>query len=216
MVEGWNGIDKILLSTADTQTIARWPMSAYRTLRLLIDIQVMIIHSFKGKVPKIGQDSFVAETAAVIGNVKMGSQCSVWYGAVVRGDVNSIEIGNRVNVQDGAVIHVSHVEGGNVVIGNDVVIGHNATLHGAKVGSRVLIGMGATVLDNAQVADGAMIAAHALVLSGTKIGPDELWGGVPAKFIKKVSPQAVDLAVTQGVEEYVELAAIYNKEVYDK
>lgn len=176
----------------------------------------MIIHPFKQFVPEIGEDSFVAETAAVIGNVKMGKRCSVWYSAVVRGDVNSIEIGDRVNVQDGAVIHVSHVQGGNTVIGNDVVIGHNATVHGAKIGNCVLIGMGSTVLDNARIADGAMIAAHALVLSNTQIGPNELWAGVPAKFVKMVNPASADLAVTQGVAEYVELADHYNKMVYGK
>lgn len=173
----------------------------------------MIIHPFKDFVPEIGEGTFVAETAAVIGNVKVGSQCSIWYSAVVRGDVNSIVLGDRVNVQDGAVIHVSHVEGGNTVIGDEVVIGHNATVHGAKIGNRVLIGMGATVLDNAQVSDGAMIAAHALVLSNTQVGPNELWAGVPAKFVKMVNPQSADLAITQGVEEYVELAAIFNEMV---
>lgn len=171
----------------------------------------MIIHAFEGVEPQFGEGTFVAETAAVIGKVKMGDQCSVWYSAVVRADVNTVEIGHRVNVQDGAVIHVSHAKDGNVVIGDDVVIGHNATVHGCKVGSKVLIGMGSTVLDGAQIADGAMIAAHALVLGKSKVGPNELWAGVPAKFVKKVSPEVVEFAINQGVDEYVEMARIYNE-----
>lgn len=171
----------------------------------------MIIKAFQDKEPQMGEGCFIAETAAVIGDVKMGKQCSVWYSAVVRGDVNSIEIGDRVNVQDGAVIHVSHADGGNVVIGDDVVIGHNAIVHAAKVGSKVLIGMGATVLDGAQIADGAMIAANALLLSKSVVGPNELWAGVPAKFVKTVSPEVVKFAVEEGVEEYVEMARIYNE-----
>lgn len=171
----------------------------------------MIIRKFKDKEPQLGEGCFVAETAAVIGDVKMGSQCSVWYSAVIRADVNSVEIGDRVNIQDGAVIHVSHAQGGNVVIGNDVVIGHNATVHGAKVGSKVLIGMGSTILDGAQIDDGAMIAAHALLLGKSVVGPNELWAGVPAKFVKRVDPKAADFAIREGVEEYVEMAKVYNE-----
>lgn len=171
----------------------------------------MIIRKFKDKEPQLGEGCFVAETAAVIGDVKMGSQCSVWYSAVIRADVNSVEIGDRVNIQDGAVIHVSHAQGGNVVIGNDVVIGHNATVHGAKVGSKVLIGMDSTILDGAQIDDGAMIAAHALLLGKSVVGPNELWAGVPAKFVKRVDPQAADFAIREGVEEYVEMAKVYNE-----
>lgn len=174
-------------------------------------IKDMIIRKFKDKEPQLGEGCFVAETAAVIGDVKMGSQCSVWYSAVIRADVNSVEIGDRVNIQDGAVIHVSHAQGGNVVIGNDVVIGHNATVHGAKVGSKVLIGMGSTILDGAQIDDGAMIAAHALLLGKSVVGPNELWAGVPAKFVKRVDPQAADFAIREGVEEYVEMAKVYNE-----
>lgn len=174
-------------------------------------IKDMIIRKFKDKEPQMGEGCFVAETAAVIGDVKMGSQCSVWYSAVIRADVNSVEIGDRVNIQDGAVIHVSHAQGGNVVIGNDVVIGHNATVHGAKVGSKVLIGMDSTILDGAQIDDGAMIAAHALLLGKSVVGPNELWAGVPAKFVKRVDPQAADFAIREGVEEYVEMAKVYNE-----
>lgn len=170
----------------------------------------MIIHPFNGIEPKIGEGTFVAETAALIGDVKVGRECSIWYSAVLRGDENSIRIGDRVSVQDCTVVHVSHTTDGNVAIGSDVIIGHNATVHGCTIGNHVLIGMGATILDGAVVGDGAMVAAHALVLGKTVIGPYELWGGVPAKFIKKVSPEAVERTIDKGVAEYAHLAAIYN------
>lgn len=170
----------------------------------------MIIHPFNGIEPQIGEGTFVAETAALIGDVTVGRECSIWYGAVLRGDENSIRIGDRVSVQDCTVVHVSHTADGNVEIGSDVIIGHNATVHGCTIGSHVLIGMGATILDGAVVGDGAMVAAHALVLGKTVIGPYELWGGVPAKFIKKVSPEAVERTIDKGVAEYAHLATIYN------
>ncbi|MCQ2297736.1 MAG: gamma carbonic anhydrase family protein [Bacteroidales bacterium] len=170
----------------------------------------MIIHPFNGKEPQIGEGTFVAETAALVGDVKVGRECSIWYSAVLRGDENSIRIGDRVSVQDCTVVHVSHTSDGNVEIGSDVIIGHNATVHGCTIGNHVLIGMGATILDGAVVGDGAMVAAHALVLGKTVIGPYELWGGVPAKFIKKVSPEAVERTIDKGVAEYAHLAAIYN------
>lgn len=169
----------------------------------------MIIHSFKGKTPRIGEGSFVAENAAVIGDVMLGRQCSVWYSAVIRGDDNSITIGDKVNIQDCAVVHVDDTH--KVTIGNYVTVGHNAIVHGATIGNHVLIGMGSTVLDGAVVGDGAMVAAQALVLSNTVIGPYELWGGVPAKFIKKVTPEAVERTIDKGVEEYAQLAALYNE-----
>jgi len=172
----------------------------------------MLVHSFKGITPEIGDDCFIAETAAIVGDVKIGDECSVWYGAVIRGDVNSIEIGDRVNIQDCAVIHVSGGVGGDVKIGSDVVIGHNATVHGATVGSHCLIGMGATVLDGAVLGDGSLIAAGALVLGKTQVGPYEMWAGVPAKFVKKISPDAVARTIDHGVRSYVELIPIYNEE----
>lgn len=172
----------------------------------------MIIHEFKGMTPEIGDDCFIAETAVLVGDVKIGDNCSLWYGAVLRGDVNAIEIGNRVNVQDCAVIHVSGGKGGDVKIGDDVIIGHNATVHAATVGSHCLIGMGSTVLDGAVIGNGSLIAAGALVLGNTVIGDNEMWAGVPAKFVKKISPAAVERTIDKGVQSYVELIDIYNKE----
>lgn len=168
-----------------------------------------MIKTIKDMTPQMGRDCFVAETAAVIGNVKTGDECSIWYGAVLRGDENSITIGNRVNVQDCTVLHVTAGQGGDVVIGDDVVIGHNATVHGAHVGSHCLIGMGSTILDGTVIGDGSIVAAHALVLSRTQIGPNEMWAGVPAKFIKNITPEAVERTIDRGVESYVEWARVY-------
>ncbi|MEA4950211.1 MAG: gamma carbonic anhydrase family protein, partial [Petrimonas sp.] len=119
--------------------------------------------------------------------VVIGKDCSIWYGAVLRGDVNSIRLGNRVNVQDGAVIHTLY-EKSVSILGNDVSVGHNAIIHGAKIENGALIGMGAIVLDHAVVGEGAIIAAGALVLSGTQVEPGSIYAGVPAKFVKKVDP----------------------------
>ena len=146
------------------------------------------IKSVRETTPVIGENCFLAETAVIIGDVVMGDNCSIWFGAVLRGDVNSIRIGNSVNIQDGAVIHTLY-EKSVVEIGNHVTVGHNAIIHGAKVENYALIGMGATVLDHAEIGEGAIVAAGALVLSGTKIEPNTVWAGTPAKFIKKVEPK---------------------------
>jgi carbonic anhydrase/acetyltransferase-like protein (isoleucine patch superfamily) len=135
--------------------------------------------------PKIGNNCFLAETAVIIGDVVLGDDCSVWYGAVLRGDVNSIKVGDRVNIQDGAVLHTLY-ERSIVEIGNDVSIGHNAIIHGAKVGNNVLVGMGAILLDNAVIPDNTVIAAGALVLSNAVLEPG-VWAGVPAKLVKPES-----------------------------
>ena len=147
-----------------------------------------IIHGLRGFEPEIGKGCFIAENAVIVGDVKIGDDCSIWYNAVLRGDVNSIRVGNRVNIQDGTVIHTLY-EKSVTEIGNDVSIGHNVVIHGAKICDYALIGMGAVVMDHAEVGEGALVAAGAVVLSNTKIGPHELWGGQPAKFIKMVEPE---------------------------
>ena len=146
-----------------------------------------IIKSVRGFTPEIDDNTFLAETAVVIGDVVMGKDCSIWYGAVLRGDVNSIRLGDRVNVQDGAVIHTLY-EKSVSILGNDVSVGHNAIIHGATIENGALIGMGAIILDHAVVGEGAIIAAGALVLSGTQVEPGSIYAGVPAKFVKKVDP----------------------------
>ena len=146
-----------------------------------------LIKSVRGYTPKIGKDCFLADNATIVGDVTMGDECSIWFNAVLRGDVNTITIGDRVNIQDGSVLHTLY-EKSTIEIGNDVSIGHNVTIHGAKVHDFALIGMGSTLLDHAEVGEGAIVAAGSVVTGKTKIGPNELWGGVPAKFIKMVDP----------------------------
>ncbi|MDE6535134.1 MAG: gamma carbonic anhydrase family protein [Muribaculaceae bacterium] len=147
-----------------------------------------LIIPVRGFTPKIGRDCFLAENATIIGDVTLGEECSVWFNTVIRGDVNTITIGNRVNIQDGSVLHTLY-EKSTIEIADDVSIGHNVTLHGCKIEELALIGMGAVVMDDAVVGAGAIVAAGSVVLSRTKIGPNELWGGAPAKFIKHVDPE---------------------------
>lgn len=146
-----------------------------------------LIREVRGYTPVIGEGSFVAENATIVGDVIIGKECSIWFSTVLRGDVNSIRLGNRVNVQDGSVLHTLYQKS-TIEIGDDVSIGHNVTIHGAKIHDLALIGMGAVVMDDAEVGEGAIVAAGAVVLSRTKIGPHELWGGAPAHFIKNVDP----------------------------
>lgn len=146
-----------------------------------------LIKKVRGFTPTIGQNCFLADNATIIGDTIIGDDCSIWFNTVIRGDVNSIRIGNRVNVQDGSVLHTLYQKS-TIEIGNDVSIGHNVTIHGAKIHDFALIGMGAVVMDDAEVGEGALVAAGSVVLSRTKIGPNELWGGAPAKFIKMVDP----------------------------
>ena len=134
-----------------------------------------IIRKVRGFEPKIGEGTFLADNAVVVGDVTIGSECSIWFGAVLRGDVNTITLGNRVNVQDGSVLHTLYQKS-TIEIGNDVSIGHNVTIHGAKIHDMALIGMGSVVLDDAEIGE------------GTKVGPHELWAGSPAKFKKMVDP----------------------------
>lgn len=145
------------------------------------------ILSVRGFTPQFGEDCFLAPTCAVIGDVVMGNGCSVWFGTVIRGDVNAIRIGNNVNIQDGSVLHTLYQKS-TIEIGDYVSIGHNVTIHGSKIRDYALIGMGAVVMDDAEVGEGAIVAAGSVVLSRTKIGANELWGGAPAKFIKMVDP----------------------------
>lgn len=147
-----------------------------------------LIKEVRGYTPQIGKNCFLAENATIVGDVVMGDGCSVWFNAVLRGDVNSIRIGNNVNIQDGSVLHTLY-EKSTVEIGDYVSIGHNVTVHGAKIDDYALIGMGAILLDYAHVGEGAIVAAGALVLSNTIIPPYTLWAGVPAKFVKNVEPE---------------------------
>lgn len=147
-----------------------------------------IIRSVRGFTPEIGKDTFIAENAVIVGDVVVGEECSIWYSTVLRGDVNSIRIGNRVNIQDGSVLHTLYQKS-TIEIGDDVSIGHNVIIHGAKIKDYALLGMGSIIMDDAEVGEGAMVAAGSVVLAKTKIGPHELWAGSPAKFKKMVEPE---------------------------
>jgi Carbonic anhydrases/acetyltransferases, isoleucine patch superfamily len=147
-----------------------------------------LIKSVRGFTPQIGKDCFLADNATIIGDTVIGDECSIWFNTVLRGDVNSIRIGNRVNIQDGSVLHTLYQKS-TIEIGDDVSVGHNVTIHGATVRDGALIGMGAVLLDHVVVGEGAIVAAGSVVLSKTEIKPGELWGGAPAKFIKMVDPE---------------------------
>ena len=151
-----------------------------------------VIHAVRGIAPVIGKNCFIAETAVVVGDVVMGDDCSIWYGAVLRGDVNSIRLGHRVNIQDGAVLHTLY-ERSVVEMGDDVSVGHNAIIHGAKVGNNVLIGMGAILMDNAVIPDNTVIAAGAVVLSNAVLEPG-VYAGLPAKKVKDSDEKIIEMA----------------------
>lgn len=147
-----------------------------------------LIKSVRGFTPEIGENVYLADNATIIGDVVIGSDSSIWFNTVLRGDVNSIRIGKRVNIQDGAVVHTLF-EKSVAEIEEDVTIGHNVTIHGAKIERGALIGMNAVVLDHAVIGEGAIVAAGSVVLGGTIVEPGCIYGGTPAKFIKKVDPE---------------------------
>jgi carbonic anhydrase/acetyltransferase-like protein (isoleucine patch superfamily) len=149
-----------------------------------------LIKSVRGFTPKFKTNCYLAENATIVGDVETGDDCSIWFNAVVRGDVNKIRMGNKVNIQDGAVIHCTY-EKSATLIGNNVSIGHNALVHGCTIKDNVLIGMGAIVMDNAVVGENCIVAAGAIVLENTQIEPGSLYAGIPAKRIKSLSEEQI-------------------------
>ena len=147
-----------------------------------------LIKSVKGKSPIFGANVYLAENATIVGDVKMGSDCSVWFSAVVRGDVNSIRIGNKVNIQDGAVIHCTYQKAATI-LGNNVSVGHNALVHGCTIHDNVLVGMGAIVMDGVVVESNSIIAAGAVVLERTHIESGTIYAGIPAKKVKELNEE---------------------------
>ena len=145
----------------------------------------MLIKSVNGKHPSIPEDCYVAENATIIGDVTLGASCSVWFNAVIRGDVNYIKIGNKVNIQDGAVIHCTYQKH-PTIIGNNVSIGHNAIVHGCTIHDNVLIGMGAIVMDNCIIESNSIVAAGSVITQNTTVESGTIWAGVPAKKIKNI------------------------------
>lgn len=169
-----------------------------------------LVRTLRGFTPTFGNDIFLAETAVVIGDVIMGDQCSVWYNAVVRGDVHSIRIGHRVNVQDGAVLHCTYQRAA-LTIGNNVSIGHNALVHGCTIHDNVLIGMGSIVMDQAEIGEGSVIAAGAVVLQGMKVEPGSLVAGVPGKRIREVGEDLGRNEIQRIAENYLKYASWYKE-----
>jgi len=161
-----------------------------------------VILPVKGVHPQIPESCFVAPNATIVGDVKMGDDCSIWFNAVVRGDVNSIVMGNKVNVQDGACIHCTY-EKTKTMLGNNVSIGHNAIVHGCQVADNVLIGMGAIVMDNVQIGENSIVAAGAVVLENTIIPPGSIFAGVPAKKVKDISPELLKGEVGRIANNYL-------------
>ncbi len=167
---------------------------------LSIFAPMAIIKELKGDRPVIGERTFLAETATIIGTVEMGDDCSVWYGAVLRGDVGAIRIGDRVNIQDNAVLHATYQKS-ECIIGNDVSIGHCANVHGAVIGNDVIIGMGAIVMDHTVVPDGTIIAAGAVVPANQVLEPG-IYAGIPARKIKDAS-EAIQAKAHANAQNYL-------------
>lgn len=161
-----------------------------------------IIKSVRGFTPQFGKNTYLADNASVIGNVVMGDDCSIWFNAVIRGDVNYIKIGHRVNIQDGAVIHCTYEKSGTT-IGDDVSIGHNAIVHGCTIHDRALIGMGAIVMDNAVVPSDCLVAAGAVILEGTVLESGYIYAGIPAKKVKELSKENFDFFITRTAKNYM-------------
>lgn len=161
-----------------------------------------VILPVKGVQPSFGNNCFIAPNATIVGHVEMGNNCSIWFNAVLRGDVNKITMGNKVNVQDGAVIHCTY-EKAATSIGNNVSIGHNAIVHGCVIHDNVLIGMGAIVMDNAEVGSNSIIGAGAVVLANTKIEPGSVYAGIPAKKVKDISEEMVSGEIKRIADNYV-------------
>ncbi|HTN46398.1 MAG TPA: gamma carbonic anhydrase family protein [Flavipsychrobacter sp.] len=165
-----------------------------------------VILPVQGIAPKIPDDCFVAPNATIVGDVEMGDECSIWFNAVVRGDVNSIRMGNKVNIQDGACIHCTYQKT-QTVIGNNVSIGHHAIVHGCTVEDNVLIGMGAIVMDGVRIGSNSIIAAGAVVLENTVVPPGSIYAGVPAKKVKDISQELLKGEVERIANNYVKYSS---------
>ncbi|MBN2669888.1 MAG: gamma carbonic anhydrase family protein [Bacteroidales bacterium] len=170
-----------------------------------------LIKSVKGINPQFGQNCYLAENATIVGDVVMGNDCSVWFNAVIRGDVNSIRIGNKVNIQDGTVLHCLYQKS-VVEIGDNVSIGHNVTIHGAKIENNVLVGMGATILDHAVIGENSIIAANSLVLDSTIVEPNSIYAGVPAKRIKSIEPEQSREMIQKIANNYLMYSSWFKEE----
>jgi len=164
----------------------------------------------KGKHPKISEDCYIAENATIVGEVSIGTQCSVWFNAVIRGDVHYIKIGNKVNIQDGAVIHATYKKS-PTTIGNNVSIGHNAIVHGCTIHDNVLIGMGSIVMDDCVIESNSIIAAGAIVTKNTRVESGSIYAGVPAKKIKNISQEMISGEIDRIANSYVNYSSWFKE-----
>ena len=169
-----------------------------------------IIKPVKGKHPQISNDCFIAENATIVGEVFIGKQCSVWFNTVIRGDVHFIKIGNKVNIQDGAVIHATFKKS-PTTIGNNVSIGHNAIVHGCTIHDNVLIGMGSIVMDDCVIESNSIIAAGAIVTKNTHVESGSIYAGVPAKKIKNISKELISDEIDRIANNYVEYSSWFKE-----
>ena len=169
-----------------------------------------VIKSVRGKTPVIPEDCFIAENATIVGEVTIGSQCSVWFSAVVRGDVNYIKIGNKVNIQDGAVIHGTYQKAGTT-IGNNVSIGHNALVHGCTIHDNVLVGMGSIIMDGCVVESNSIIAAGAVIKQNTIVESGSIYAGVPAKKVKDVSKEHISGEINRIADAYIKYSGWFKE-----
>ncbi|MDC1343118.1 gamma carbonic anhydrase family protein [Flavobacteriaceae bacterium] len=169
-----------------------------------------IIKPVNGKHPQISKDCFIAENATIVGEVFIGKQCSVWFNAVIRGDVHYIKIGNKVNIQDGAVIHATFQKS-PTTIGNNVSIGHNAIVHGCTIHDNVLIGMGSIIMDDCVIESNSIIAAGAVVKKNTHVESGTIYAGVPAKKIKNISNEMISGEIDRIANNYVEYSSWFKK-----
>lgn len=165
-----------------------------------------LIKTVRGFTPQFGEGCFLADNAVVLGDVIMGNECSVWFSTVIRGDVNSIRIGNKVNIQDGSVLHTLY-EKSTIDIADNVSIGHNVCIHGAKIEQNCLIGINSVVLDHAVIGEGSIIGAGSVVLQGTRIEPGSLYAGTPARRIKDVDPAQAKEMIEKIANNYVMYAS---------
>jgi carbonic anhydrase/acetyltransferase-like protein (isoleucine patch superfamily) len=169
-----------------------------------------LILQVKGLTPQMGENCFLAHNATLAGDIVMGDDCSVWFNAVLRGDVNAIRIGNKVNIQDGAVVHCTYQKAATH-IGNEVSIGHNAIVHGCTLHDRVLVGMGAIVMDHCVVGSDSIVAAGAVLLQGTVVEPGTVWAGVPAKKVKDISPELQQGEIKRIADNYLMYASWFSE-----
>ena len=168
----------------------------------------MIIKTLLGKTPSYGVDCFFAENSVLIGDLQMGDQCSVWFNAVIRADVNYIRMGNKVNVQDGAIIHCTYQKY-PTIIGNMVSIGHNALVHGCTIKDNVLIGMGSIIMDDCVIEENSIIAAGAVLTKGTRVESGTVYAGVPAKKIKEINPELSQGEIQRIANNYITYSSWY-------